>query len=265
VDAVSEINVNYLQQKYLVNWAADKYHVPYGILAGVYGMETNWGRNVATSSAGAIGPFQFTAADKGTGLLYPMTNSPTATQFGQQADAAAAYLAQLFKQHGGNWDAALHAYSGGGYGLSQVSAKAVDLQRGSGAYSGGGVSPAAAILGGALVGAGAVAGEAAGVAAGAGEAAAGTGAGEAAAGAGAGEAAAGAGAASGLGAAAQFASLTALADVLLNHDLWLRVLEVIGGVALLIMGLMSLSGRTTTPVTVAKGAARNASKAAVAL
>ena len=44
---------------------------------------------------------------------------------------------------------------------------------------------------------------------------------------------------------------------------WLRVLEVLAGVALLAMGLMSLSGRTTTPVTVAKGAARNATKAAV--
>ena len=49
---------------------------------------------------------------------------------------------------------------------------------------------------------------------------------------------------------------------LLNPRFWLRGLEVLAGIALLVMGLMSLSGRTTTPVTVAKGAARNAGKAA---
>jgi hypothetical protein len=54
-------------------------------------------------------------------------------------------------------------------------------------------------------------------------------------------------------------------DLVTSGQFWLRVLEVLAGVALLVMGLMSLSGRTTTPVSVAKGAARNASKAAVAL
>jgi hypothetical protein len=60
-------------------------------------------------------------------------------------------------------------------------------------------------------------------------------------------------------------ALADIAKLVTSGKFWLRVLEVIAGVALLIMGLMSLSGRTTTPVTVAKGAARNASKAAVAL
>jgi lysozyme-like protein len=51
---------------------------------------------------------------------------------------------------------------------------------------------------------------------------------------------------------------------LTDPQLWLRVLEVLAGVALLIMGLMSLSGRTTTPVTVARTAGRTARKGATA-
>jgi len=49
---------------------------------------------------------------------------------------------------------------------------------------------------------------------------------------------------------------------LTNPEVWLRALEVIAGVILLAMGLMSLSGRTTTPVTVVQGAARAGRKAA---
>lgn len=168
---MSGIQVNALQQKYLVNQAATKYGVPYGILAGVYGLETTWGQNPSTSSAGAIGPFQFlpsTAASYG----YPLTNNPTPQQFAQQVDAAAHYLSDLFHQTG-SWDNALRHYSGGGYGLAQVDQKAQQLQSGSGAYSGGGVSPSAALGTGAAVGLGAIgaaglaAGEGAGVAAGA--------------------------------------------------------------------------------------------------
>jgi hypothetical protein len=54
---------------------------------------------------------------------------------------------------------------------------------------------------------------------------------------------------------------TSVADFLgklADPKLWLRILEVIGGVILLAMGLFTLSGRTTTPVSVAKGAAMKA-------
>lgn len=94
--------------------AGHKYGVPAAILVGMYGVETAYGTNVTNSSAGAVGPFQFTGADKGTGVLYPMTNTPTLAQFQQQADAAAAYLAALYKQTGGNsWTSALAAYNAG--------------------------------------------------------------------------------------------------------------------------------------------------------
>jgi soluble lytic murein transglycosylase-like protein len=103
--------------------AAAKWSVPIDILIGVMGMETDYGRNIATSSAGAVGGFQFirsTAASYG----YPYTNSPNAQQQAQQTDSAAHYLSDLIHQHGGDWNAALISYSGGGYGLSQVNAKA---------------------------------------------------------------------------------------------------------------------------------------------
>ena len=106
----------------VLNQAGAKYGVDPRILFGVWGMETSFGQNVSTSSAGAIGHFQFlpsTAAQ----YSYPLTNTPTMAQFTQQADGAAHYLADLFRRTG-SWDAALKAYSGGGYGLSQVQDKA---------------------------------------------------------------------------------------------------------------------------------------------
>ena len=67
------------------------------------------------------------------------------------------------------------------------------------------------------------------------------------------------------GAVGTLSSVGDLIGMVTSGAFWLRVLEVLAGVALLAMGLMSLSGRTTTPVSVAKAAGRNASKAAVAL
>lgn len=103
--------------------AAKAHGVDPAVLLGVWGMETGFGSNVKTSSAGAIGDFQFlpsTAHGRG----YPLTNTPTSAQFAQQANAAAAYIAELTKAHGGDVNAALQAYSGGGYGLAEVQAKA---------------------------------------------------------------------------------------------------------------------------------------------
>jgi hypothetical protein len=103
--------------------AAHKAGIPVAVLLGVYGKETTFGANKSSSSAGAVGPFQFlpsTAAGRG----YPLTNTPTAAQFQQQADAAATYLAQLFKAHGNNWNAAVSAYSGGGYNYTDAATAA---------------------------------------------------------------------------------------------------------------------------------------------
>jgi len=102
--------------------ASKKWNVPSGVLFGVYGMETSFGQNITTSSAGAVGPFQFipsTAASYG----YPLTNRPSDQQFLKQLDAAAHYLSDLYHKTG-SWNAALQHYSGGGYGLAQVQKKA---------------------------------------------------------------------------------------------------------------------------------------------
>ncbi len=112
-------NLTPAQQLAAINSAAGTYHIPIGILAGVYAIETSSGANITTSSAGAMGAFQFipgTAASYG----YPMTNTPNQAQFQQQANSAAHYLSDLYHQHGGSWEAALQGYSGGGYGLSRV-------------------------------------------------------------------------------------------------------------------------------------------------
>jgi hypothetical protein len=133
------------KQAAAINAAAQKYGIPAAILWGVYGLETDWGGNVTTSSAGAVGPFQFIPGTART-YNYPLTNSPTDAQFQQQADSAAHYLSDLFHQTR-SWDTALHDYSGGGYGLAQVKTKGmpkllaapgqVNLHGGTDAQSGG--------------------------------------------------------------------------------------------------------------------------------
>jgi hypothetical protein len=105
-----------------LNTIASKWGVPPWVLAGVYGMETDFGKNVTTSSAGAIGLFQFLPSTA-AGYSYPLTNTPTASQAVAQAEGAAHYLSDLFKQTG-SWNAALQRYSGGNYGEAQVKAKA---------------------------------------------------------------------------------------------------------------------------------------------
>jgi hypothetical protein len=92
--------------------AAKRWGVPPWILVGMYGIETSFGRNVAVSSAGAQGPFQFLAS---TGAMFPGDER----KFGPAAESAAHYMHDL-KQQYGSWDAALQHYSGGGYGLAEV-------------------------------------------------------------------------------------------------------------------------------------------------
>ena len=110
-------------QSQTIKAAAAKWGIPDTILWGVYGIETAFGKDVTTSSAGAEGSFQFirsTAASYG----YPYSNATDPTTFAAQADGAAHYLHDLYQQSGGDWNKALQGYSGGGYGLAEVLAKA---------------------------------------------------------------------------------------------------------------------------------------------
>lgn len=109
------------EQEFILQAAANQYHVPVSILKGVYAVETSSGQKVETSSADAQGAFQFLPATAKQ-YNYPLTNSVDQSTFTQQAYAAAHYLSDLLHAHGGNWDAALQAYSGGGYGLAKVQA-----------------------------------------------------------------------------------------------------------------------------------------------
>jgi hypothetical protein len=114
----------------IVTASAAKWKIPAAILWGVYGIETSFGANITTSSAGAQGGFQFipsTAKSYG----YPLQNSTNAAVFAQQADAAAHYLSDLYYQTG-SWDAALRHYSGGGYGYAEVQAKGATQAQGIG-------------------------------------------------------------------------------------------------------------------------------------
>ena len=92
--------------------AAKKFGVPASALWGVYGNETDYGKDIKTSSTGAEGGFQF---EPGTAKQYgyPMTNEPTGPQFQKQAEAAAHYLHDLIAQFHGNVKDALAAYNAG--------------------------------------------------------------------------------------------------------------------------------------------------------
>jgi hypothetical protein len=89
----------------VVKQAALRHNVPPEILAGVYGAETSFGKNVKTSSAGAQGPFQFMP---GTAKQYGVNTNDLESS----ADGAARYLSDLYKQFG-NWEQAVAAYNAG--------------------------------------------------------------------------------------------------------------------------------------------------------
>lgn len=115
------------QQDLIIGAAGQQWGVPKAILDGVYALETGSGKNVATSSAGAVGAFQFLPSTA-KAYNYPVTNNVTPSVFSQQAYGAAHYLSDIFNnrlpgQKGNhNWDTTLQLYSGGGYGLAKVNA-----------------------------------------------------------------------------------------------------------------------------------------------
>lgn len=88
--------------------------IPFWVMWGVVGTETDYGRNVSSSSAGAMGLYQFTSRNKGPGIrAYPMTNSTAAWIMAEQAIAAAQYLRALYLQTGRSWHTAMAAYNAG--------------------------------------------------------------------------------------------------------------------------------------------------------
>jgi hypothetical protein len=185
-----------------VGKAASAFNVPLDILWGVYGLETDFGANVATSSAGAQGAFQFLPSTAHR-YAYPLTNAPNAQQFAQQATGAAHYLSDLYRQAlakgltgDAAWDDALHHYSGGGYGLSQVKAKAKGKDAPNETQS-----PALSIP-------------------------------------------------NPLNVASDFYKLVT------SPQTWLRLVEIVGGVVLLAMGLKALTGGAIDPMAPARAAAR---------
>ena len=182
----------------LLNNSATKYGVPLSILTGVVGMETNFGKNVTTSSAGAVGLMQFLPSTARQ-YNYPLTNTPTVQQAQQQFDAAAHYLSDLYRQYG-SWQAAIQHYSGGGYGLAQVQQKSGQTVPAGEAVSAGINLPSAITD--------------------------------------------------------PLSGLANIAELLTSSSFWIRLGEALAGIILLAMGLRSLTGSSTTPATVARGAVK---------
>jgi soluble lytic murein transglycosylase-like protein len=91
--------------------AAARYNVPLDVFYGMFSKETNLGANIATSSAGAVGAFQFEPSTASS-YAYPLTNTPNLQEFQAQAQGAAHYLADLYHQTG-SWLHALAAYNAG--------------------------------------------------------------------------------------------------------------------------------------------------------
>jgi hypothetical protein len=83
----------------------DKYGLPKGLLYGMWGTESSFGKNTGRSQAGASGHFQFMP---GTAQQYGVKVG----DFGSEADGAARYMQALIRKHGGDVKAALFEYNG---------------------------------------------------------------------------------------------------------------------------------------------------------
>ncbi len=114
------------EQLVITKREAARYHVPWILLWGIYGVETTHGANITTSKTGAKGTFQF-EPETAKRYNYPYTNEFSNRIFEQQSGAAAHYLSDLYKEHK-SWDAAIRAYSGGGYGEKEAIKDAEGLQ-----------------------------------------------------------------------------------------------------------------------------------------
>ena len=116
------------EQKQIIARAATKFGISPSILWGLYGTETSFGHNVTTSSAGAVGPFQFEP-----GTARSMGVNPY--DFESAAFGAAKYLSQY---KGRGLAGMLSAYNAGPAGGLQPSYVHSVLQN---ARSWGGAAP----------------------------------------------------------------------------------------------------------------------------
>ncbi len=100
-------------EKQIITAAARKYGVNPKVLWGLYGTETNYGKNKNTSSAGAVGPFQFLPSTaKGMGV--------DPYNFKSAAYGAAKYLSQYKSRGVGGMLSAYNAGPAGAYQPSYV-------------------------------------------------------------------------------------------------------------------------------------------------
>ncbi len=91
--------------------------LPHDMMWRVYGIESNYGKNPGTSSAGALGPWQFMSS---TGADFGLTTDADRMDPVKSAKAAQRYLSRLMTKYGGNVDMALAAYNGGPHHLDTV-------------------------------------------------------------------------------------------------------------------------------------------------
>lgn len=111
----------------IVAAAARRYRVPLWVLVGVKlqetgrdsGIEPNGKGRLNAEGSGAAGPFQFIPS---TAAQYHVN----VNDFASSAYGASHYLSDLHRQLG-SWDAALRAYSGGGYGEAQIRSQAATV------------------------------------------------------------------------------------------------------------------------------------------
>lgn len=96
-------------QRRIIRQAARIAGIPAKYLWGVYGAETNFGKNVATSGAGAQGPFQFMP---GTADAYVPGGRANVNNFGAAAVGAARYLKYLYNIFK-SWPEAIGHYNSG--------------------------------------------------------------------------------------------------------------------------------------------------------
>jgi hypothetical protein len=101
------------QQKAIITEAANRYGVRPDVLWGLYGTETSFGHDLSTSSAGAVGPFQFEPSTaKGMGV--------NPYDFRSAAFGAAKYLSQYKGRGVGGALSAYNAGPAGGYQAGYV-------------------------------------------------------------------------------------------------------------------------------------------------
>jgi hypothetical protein len=102
-----------------------KYGVPAEILYKMWGQESNYGRNMGPSKAGALGHMQFLP---GTGADYGLKNPGDHKDFYKSTDAGGRYMRDLLGRHHGDMAMALAAYNWGEgnlqkYGLGRAPAE----------------------------------------------------------------------------------------------------------------------------------------------